>query len=40
MNANTETNGTDAKIPPQNELLLLISEIPTISTDEIKTLRM
>lgn len=37
INASTETNGTDAKIPPQKELRLPISEIVTIRTEDITT---
>jgi hypothetical protein len=37
--ANNEVMGNEAIKPPQNEVLLLISEITTISTAEIRILR-
>lgn len=38
MNAKTDTIGTEANIPPHNELRLPISDIATINTADTRTL--
>jgi hypothetical protein len=40
INANTDIRGTEAKIPPINELFLEASETATINIDERVTLIM